>query len=299
METFNNYYEMCLDFKYISLNGFKRLHNLNAEIVAVINFFGPTGTSKDYVAYNMLRYARESGVLKGGVPVVDYSGGSFGMALTIAALGMGNPAHLVVPQTLREERRKLLSNLGAKLHFAPEKSHISERLKHTQKLANELGGYFVDFINNDDNPEVHRRITGPQILKSMGEGFDYLVTGVGSGGTVSGTGEYVKAWTNGISVVGVQPMESQMLTGGISGNHGLNDMGLPLVPGNYNPYIVDDVISVATSAARTTATEALYTDGLPLSADSGAVLTAAKEIALKPENEGKVIVAILSSKRKL
>ncbi len=299
VETFNNYYDMCVDFKYIYLNGFKKLHNLNADIVGVINYFGSTGTSKDYVAYNMLKYAKENHKLKGGMPVVDYSGGSFGMALTIAALSMGHPAHLVVPQTLPEERSKLLKTLGANLHFAPEKSTASEKLQYTAALAQKIGGYFVDFVNNDDNPEVHRRITGPQILKVAGEDFNFLVTGIGSGGTVSGTGEYVKAWTNGISIIGVQPFESQVLTGGIYSPHGLNDIGLPLIPGNYNPYIVDDIVSVATSAARKCATEVLYTDGLPLSVGAGAVLTAAKEIALKPENEGKLILAILSSKRHL
>ncbi len=295
----NNYHEMCEKFRYVSLNGFGRRHSLLAEIVAAINFFGPTGTSKDYVAANMLRYAREAGRLHPRSPVVEYSGGSFGMALTIAALGMGHPAHLIVPSSLPPERRALLTTLGATLHFAKENSSPTSMLHQASALAVELKGYFVDFLNNDDNPEVHRRITGPQILKATGGEFDFLVTGVGSGGTVSGTGEYIKAWTNGISVVGVQPMESQLLTGGIAGKHGLDGIGMPIVPGNYNPYIVDEVMSVSTSAAKTTAVEALYTDGMPLSIGSGAVLTAAKELALKPENEGKKIVVIISGKRNL
>ncbi len=299
MVKYNNYHEMCEKFKYISLKGYAKRHNLLAEIVAVVNFFGPTGTSKDYVASNMIKYARESGKLNSRSPVIEYSGGSFGMALTIAALGMGHPAHLIVPSSLPQERINLLTTLGAKLHFAKEGSSATSMLHQASALAVELKGYFVDFLNNDDNPEVHRRITGPQILKATGGEFSHLVTGVGSGGTVSGTGEYIKAWTNGISIVGVQPMESQLLTGGIAGRHGLDGIGMPIVPGNYNPYIVDEVISVATSAAKTTAVEALYTDGLPLSIGSGAVLTAAKELALKPENEGKTIMVIISGKRNL
>ncbi len=299
MLIYNNYHEMCEKFKYVSLGGYAKRHNLLAEIVAVVNFFGPTGTSKDYVASNMLKYAKEAGRLSARGPVVDYSGGSFAIALTIAALGMGHPAHLIVPSTLPNERKNLLTSLGAKLHFAKENSSPTAMLHQASALAASIEGYFVDFLNNDDNPEVHRRITGPQILKATNGEFDFLVTGVGSGGTVSGTGEYIKAWTNGISVVGVQPMESQVLTGGIPGKHGLDGIGMPILPGNYNPYIVDEVVSVSTSAAKTCAVEALYTDGLPLSIGSGAVLAAAKELALKPENEGKKIIAIISSKRKL
>ncbi len=299
MVLYNNYYEVCEKFKYVSLVGYARHHKLAAEIVGVVNFFGPTGTSKDYVAYNMLKMAQESGRLKKGQPVVDYFGGSFAMALTITALSLGHQAHLVVPSTLPQERKTLLETLGAKLHFAEPNTTPQNIVKQAEITAERIGAYFVDFLNNDDNPEVHRRITGPQILKATGNEFNSIVIGVGSGGTISGTGEYVKAWTNGISVVGVQPYESQVLSGSMPGRHGLDGIGMPIVPGNYNPYIVDDILSVSTPAARTSAIEVLYTDGLPLSIGAGGVLTAAKELALKPENEGKRILAILSGKRNL
>ncbi len=297
--VYNNYYESCEKFKYISLGGYARHHKLSAEIFGVVNFFGPTGTSKDYVAYNMLKIAKESGKLKKNQPVVDYFGGSFGMALTITALSLGHQAHLVVPSTLPTERKNLLETLGTKLHFADPNTAPRDIIKQAEILAQRLGGYFVDFLNNDDNPEVHRRITGPQILKATENQFDCIVVGVGSGGTISGSGEYIKAWTNGINVIGVQPYESQVLSGSMPGRHGLDGIGMPIVPGNYNPYIVDEIISVATPAARTSAIEALYTDGLPLSIGSGGVLTAAKELAQKPEYEGKRIVVILSGKRNL
>ncbi len=299
MVLYNNYYDMCEKFKYVSLAGYTKHHKLSAEILGVVNFFGPTGTSKDYVAYNMLKLARQSGKLQKHQPVVDYFGGSFAMALTITSLSLGHQAHLVVPMTLPEERKNLLESLGAKLHFARQGTSPQDIIKQAEQLSTRLSAYFIDFLNNDDNPEVHRRITGPQILKATDNQFDSIVIGVGSGGTISGTGEYIKAWTNGISVVGVQPYESQVLSGSMPGRHGLDGIGMPIVPGNYNPYIVDEIISVATPTAKTTAVEALYTDGLPLSIGAGGVLAAAKELASKPEYEGKRILVILSGKRNL
>lgn len=291
-----DYYELAGKLKYISLNGYKKRHNLEVDLCAVLDFFGATGTSKDRLANNMITIAEESGKLVAGGPVIEACVGVFGIALTIAALRAGHPIHLIIPHNLPSERHTMLTNLGAKLHVCHQYTEPALLREYADRLVQDIGGYFTDYMNSDDNPEHHRKTTGPQILKATDGQFDMFIAGVGSGGTISGTGEYIKAWTSDVSIVAVQPFESRVLTGGEPSKHGIDGIGPFEIPGNYNPYIIDEVCSVNTSDARTAAIEVLYTDGLPASISGGAVIAAAKELAKKPENIGKKIMLMISGK---
>ena len=186
--------------------------------------------------------------------------------------------------------------LGAKLVLCSSADGQRGWDDQAARLAAEQGGWFADYYADDLNPEFHRRVTGPAILKETEGKLDFVVAAVGSGGTISGVGEYIKAWTNGIRIVAVEPVESQVLSGGFAGPHGLEGIGCGFVPENYNPYIVDQVIPVSTGDGREAARQALLTDGLPLSPAAGAALAAALQLAVMPENAGKRVVAIVGGR---
>ncbi len=282
IKIYDNYYDICSQYKFLRLGGFVRHNGLDCDMVAAVAGNGSIGTTKDSVADFMLKTAAQKGLLSPKQPVVDYCVGSFASALTIAGLKNGHAVHIVTPTSVSIGDREALKRLGATVHAVDMHMPVS-LTQYAQKIAASVKGYFVDYINNDDNPEFHRRYTGPQILKATdGATFDCFITGVSSGGTISGTAEYIKAWTNGISVVAVQPFESQVLTGGTAG-----------APGNYNPYIVDEVVSITTGAAKTVKRELLYTDGLPVSLAGGAAVAAAKEIATREQNPKKRFVIVL------
>ncbi len=296
LAIYDNYYQICEKYRFLRLKRYTEKNNFDCDIIAVINSNGATGSIKDGVAYGMLSYAKERGALAEKQPIIDYGGGSFSLALALAGKLQGHEVHIVLSSAVPKTRQVMLKDLGADLHFVPEGTMHLKMYRDTEVLSKTLGAYFVDYLNNDDNPEYHRRVTGPQIMKMTGENFDFFVAGVGSGGTISGTGEYIKAWTNGISIVGVQPMESQVLTGGLANKHGIEGIGLPIIPGNYNPYIVDEVISVTTSSAISVAREVMATVGVPVNLAGGAVIEAASVLARKEENKGKTILVMLSGR---
>ena len=230
--------------------------------------------------------------------MVEASGGTFAAALCIAARRSGHPVYLVVSPTLPGERQKLLQRLGAQLVFCPEgMSRRKASREMAQRTAEEKGGYYLDYFNNDDNPEYHRRITGPAILKAThgGEDIDTIVAGVGSGGTVTGVGEHVKAWTNHIRMVAVEPYESQAIGGGFIGRHGIPGLGAGFVPQNYNPYIVDRVVAVASGEAQRAARDVLRTDAIPAAPSAGAALFAAR--TLLEQGKAKSALCVFSGRQ--
>lgn len=262
----------------VSLVGYTAKHNLSGEMLAYLNYGGATGSAKDSLAEGMLALAIEQGGLVQGQPIIEASSGTFAVALTIAAIHSGHPVHLVMPATVTPERQQMFINLGAKVILTNYVYGRSGTLRRAEELTDELGGYFINYFSNDNNPEYHRRVTGPAILRATNGEIAALVAGVGSGGTITGVGEYLKAWAGNVWTVAVQPFESQTLTGGFSGRHGIAGLGAGFVPDNYNPYIVDEVISVTTGEAKSAARDLLTTDAIPASVSCGAVLCAAKQV---------------------
>lgn len=273
-----NIYNTLYERPTVVLNGFAARHRLQGELLAYLNYGGATGSAKDGLAEGMLALAVEKGLLQPGQPVIEAAGGTFAVALTIAAVHSGHPVHLVMQGTVPPERQRFLAELGAKVTLTNYVYGRSGTLNKAQEMAREMKGYFVNYFSNDDNPEFHRRVTGPAILQGMEGDVAAIVAGVGSGGTITGVGEYLKAWAGNVWTVAVQPFESQSLTGGFSGKHGIAGIGPGFVPDNYNPYIVDEVISVTTGHAKEAAREVLATDAIPASASCGAVLCAARQV---------------------
>ncbi|MDL2293929.1 cysteine synthase family protein [Ruminococcaceae bacterium OttesenSCG-928-D13] len=282
-----NIYNTLYNRPTVRLEGYTALHGLPGELLAYLNYGGATGSAKDALAEGMLALAMERGQLRAGQPVIEASSGTFAVALTIAAIHSGHPVHLVMPGTVTPDRQRMFTGLGATVVLTNYVYGRAGTLRRAQQLAEEVDGYFVNYFSNDDNPEYHRRVTGPAILKAVDGKLDAIVAGVGSGGTLTGVGEYLKAWAGTVWTVAVQPFESQSLTGGFSGRHGINGIGSGFVPDNYNPYIVDEVVSVATGDAVAAAREVLATDAVPAAVSCGAVLCAARE--LQKRRTGRVL----------
>lgn len=277
-EVVGNVYNTLYQRPTVRLDGYCALHGLPGELLAYLNYGGPTGSAKDALAEGMLALALERGQLRAGQPVIEASSGTFAVALTIAAIHSGHPVHLVMPGTVTPDRQRRFSELGARVVLTNYVHGRPGTLRRAQQLAEEVDGYFVNYFSNDDNPEYHRRVTGPALLRAAGGEVSALVAGVGSGGTITGVGEYLKAWAGNVWTIAVQPFESQSLTGGFPGKHGIAGIGAGFVPDNYNPYIVDEVVSVTTGDAQEAARQVLATDAIPAGASAGAVLCAAKEL---------------------
>lgn len=276
-----SYYQSLYTCPVVKLGGYARQHGLQGEILAYLDFGGATGSAKDGLAQSMLALAAARGALTPGQPVVEASSGTFGAALTIAARLSGHPVTLAVPETLAPERQAYLKSLGAKLMYGSALQGRKGLEALARRTAGECGGYYMDYFANDDNPEHHRRVTGPAILKATGAGIDAIVAGVGSGGTVTGVGEHVRAWHDHIRMVAVEPYESQAIGGGFLGKHGIPGLGAGFVPENYNPYVVDIVLAVTSGDAQRAAKEVLRTDGVPACVSAGAALFAARQLIEK------------------
>ena len=277
MAILQSYYQDVYRCPVLRMSGYSGQHGLAATILAYLDFGGATGTCKDGVAETMLAFATERGALKPGMPVVEASSGSFGAALAVSCATTGHPCILVVPSSLPPTRRKQLQSLGARIVVCSSGGRKAlERV--AADTAKKYGGYYTNYFANDDNPEYHRRVTGPQILKAAGDAVDAVVIGVGSGGTITGVAEYLKAWNSMIRVVAVEPSECAAISGGFIGHHGIAGIGPGFVPENYNPYVVDTVLTVSTADAERAAQEALFFDGVPACTSAGATLAAAVQL---------------------
>ena len=259
------------------LDGYSAQHGLSTGILAYLDFGGATGSSKDGLAETMLAFATERGTLQPGMPVVEASSGSFGAALAVSCATTGHPCILVVPSNLPIAQRKRLQDLGAHI-IACSSSGRRAMERVAEDTAKRYGGYYTHYFSNDDNPEYHRRVTGPQIYKNAGDAIDAIVIGVGSGGTITGVAEYIKAWNSMVRIVAVEPAECAAISGGFIGQHGISGIGPGFVPENYNPYVVDTVLTVTTADAERAAREVLFFDGVPACTSAGATLAAAVQL---------------------
>ena len=249
MPILHSYYQDVYRCPIVRLDGYSAQHGLSTGILAYLDFGGATGSSKDGLAETMLAFATERGTLQPGMPVVEASSGSFGAALAVSCATTGHPCILVVPSNLPIAQRKRLQDLGAHI-IACSSSGRRAMERVAEDTAKRYGGYYTHYFSNDDNPEYHRRVTGPQIYKNAGDAIDAIVIGVGSGGTITGVAEYIKAWNSMVRIVAVEPAECAAISGGFIGQHGISGIGPGFVPENYNPYVVDTVLTVTTADAE-------------------------------------------------
>lgn len=273
-----SYYETLYTRPVVALSGYTQRHKIQGSMYAYLAFGGATGSAKDALAEGILALAVEKGLLSPGQTVVEASSGSFAIALAIACAHSHHPLVLCMPATVPVARQQLLAKFGATIvltHYVIGRKGVVER---ALQAASETAGYFLNYFENDLNAEFHRRITGPAIVRATNGELDAIVVGVGSGGTITGVGEYAKAWVPNVKIVAVEPLESQAISGGPVGKHNIPGLGAGFVPENYNPYVVDAVMAVPSAQANNAAQEVMFTDAIPASPSCGAALAAARQL---------------------
>ena len=277
----------------LSVDHYVRARRLEAVILAKLERCNPAGSAKDRVALEMLRQAEASGVLQPGGTVIEPTSGNTGIGLAAMAIAKGYRVILTMPATMSAERRALLKAYGAELVLVAE-GGMAGAVAKAEELAREIPGSFIPGqFDNPANPAAHYKTTGPEIWRDTEGHVDIFVAGVGTGGTISGTGRYLKEQNPRIRIVAVEPASSPLLSKGHAGPHGLQGIGANFVPGNYDAKVVDEILTVTDEDAYRTGRLLARTEGIMAGITSGAALWAADELARRPENRGKTIVALL------
>ena len=271
-----------------------KLNNSNARVLAKVEFFNPGGSAKDRVGIAMIEAAEKSGLLKAGALIVEPTSGNTGVGLAIAAAVKGYKLILTMPDTMSVERRKLLKAYGAELVLTPGAEGMQGAVAAAKKLLEENPGAFMpqQFVN-PANAMAHENSTGPEIWQDCDGKVDILVAGVGTGGTLTGTGRYLKKMNPAVEVVAVEPASSPLLSAGKSGAHQLQGIGANFVPEVLDRTLIDRIIPVSDQDARDTARKAAACEGMLIGISGGAALFAALELAKLPENASKNIVVVL------
>ena len=263
----------------LELTHLEKKYGLKARILAKLEYLNPAGSVKDRIARAMIDDAEARGLLHEGSVIIEPTSGNTGIGLASVAAARGYRVIIVMPETMSVERRQLMKAYGAELVLTEGTKGMKGAIAKADELAREIPGSFVpgQFVNAA-NPKAHFDTTGPEIWQDTDGQVDWFVAGVGTGGTITGVGETVKAWTNDVRIVAVEPYESQALSSGLTGPHGIPDIGFGLVPGNYNAYVVDNIAAVTTADAVRAAQRVLRTDAIPASPSAGAALHAAAQL---------------------
>ena len=264
------------------------------NIFAKLEYLNPAGSAKDRVALSMIEDAEKKGILKPGATIIEPTSGNTGIGLALVAVAKGYKAILTLPDTMSVERRKLLAAYGAELVLTEGAKGMSGAIEKANELAKEIPNSFVaGQFDNPSKPLAHKLTTGPEIYRQMEGKVDIFIASVGTGGTITGTGEYLKEMNPDIQVIAVEPKGSPVLSGGVAGKHGIQGIGAGFIPGILNTDIYDEVITVADEEAYEEGRRFAKTEGILLGISSGAALKAASIVAARPENKDKNIVVLL------
>lgn len=267
---------------------------LNARLLVKVEYFNPGGSVKDRAALSMIKAAEESGALKPGATIIEPTSGNTGIGLAWIAAVRGYKVIIVMPDTMSQERRSLMKAYGAQLELTPGALGMKGAIQRAEELQKEIPDAIItgQFVNQA-NPLAHERTTAEEIWKDTEGNVDIFVAGVGTGGTISGTGKALKKHNPDIRVVAVEPATSAVLSTGVAGKHRIQGIGAGFVPAIYNASIVDDIITITDEEAFSSARYLAREQGLLVGISSGAAFSAALSLAMKEENKGKTIVAIL------
>ena len=278
----------------LELTHIEASNNLEAKILAKLEYFNPAGSVKDRIAKAMLDDAEKSGKLKAGSVIIEPTSGNTGIGLASVAAARGYRIIIVMPETMSIERRQLMKAYGAELVLTEGAKGMKGAIAKADELAKEIPNSFIpgQFVN-PANPAAHKATTGPEIWEDTDGKVDIFVAGVGTGGTVSGVGEFLKEKNPNVKVVAVEPASSPVLSKGVAGSHKIQGIGAGFVPDTLNTKIYDEIIAVENEAAFEAGREIGKKEGVLVGISSGAALWAAKELAKRPENKGKTIVALL------
>lgn len=289
MKIYSSFTEMIGGTPLLRLRNIESFYGLNAEILAKLEYLNPAGSVKDRAARFMIEDAERRGILKKGATIVEPTSGNTGIGLAAVAAAKGYKVVLTMPETMSEERRKLIRAYGAEIVLTDGDKGMTGAIEKAQQLA-ENGGIILGQFTNQANAEAHRRTTGPEIWNDTDGTVDVFVAGVGTGGTLTGTGEFLKSKNPAIKVVAVEPASSPVLSGGKCGAHKIQGIGAGFVPQILNTEIYDEAVAVTDEDAFAFAREAVRKEGVFVGISSGAALYAAVETARR--NAGKKIVVV-------
>ena len=278
----------------LELTNIEKKYGLKARILAKVEYFNPAGSVKDRVAKMMLDDAEAAGILKPGSTIIEPTSGNTGIGLASIAAARGYKIIIVMPDTMSVERRQLMKAYGAELVLTPGAQGMSGAIAKAEELAREIPGSFIPSqFTNPSNPKAHLLTTGPEIWEDTDGDVDFFVAGVGTGGTITGVGRYLKSRNADIRVIAVEPASSPVLSQGHGGPHKIQGIGAGFVPEVLDTTIYDEIIPIENEAAFASGREIGRTEGILVGISSGAALNAAIQVAQRPENAGKTIVVLL------
>ena len=278
----------------LEFSNFNASKGLKAQVIGKLEYFNPAGSVKDRIALAMIEDAEAKGLLKPGATIIEPTSGNTGIGLARVASARGYRTILTMPESMSVERRNLLKAYGAELVLTPGSLGMQGAIDKAEELAAEIPNAFIpgQFVN-PANPAIHKATTGPEIWRDTDGEVDIFVAGVGTGGTVSGAGAYLKEKNPRVKIVAVEPSDSPLLSGGKAGPHKIQGIGANFIPKNFDRSVVDEVIAIDAADAFSTSRELAKNEGLLVGISSGAAAWAAIELAKRPENKGKTIVALL------
>ena len=294
MKIYHSIQEMVGQTPILQLLHIEKLEQTQAHLFAKLEYYNPAGSVKDRVARGMLLDALESGKLQPGATIIEPTSGNTGIGLCAIGTALGFEVIIVMPDTMSEERRKLMKAFGAKLVLTPGQEGMTGAINKAKAIAKDIPQSFIPSqFTNPSNPKAHYLSTGPEMNEQMDGKVDIFVAGVGTGGTISGVGQYLKEKNPQVQIIAVEPKDSPLLSNGQTGPHQLQGIGANFVPETLNTHIYDQIITVSTEEAFEAARQLAQKEGILTGISSGAALYAAKTLAKQPENKDKNIVVLL------
>ena len=275
----------------LELNKFSAQKGLQTPVIAKVEFFNPGGSVKDRIAFAMIEDAEKKGLLKPGATIIEPTSGNTGVGLALVSAVRGYHLILTMPETMSVERRNLVKAYGAEVRLTSGKDGMPGAIRAAEELRDSIPGAVI--LQQFENPAKHYATTGPEIWRDTDGQVDIFVGGVGTGGTISGTGKYLKEQNPNVKIIAVEPKSSPVLNGGQSGPHKIQGIGAGFIPKTYDADVIDEVFDVENDAAIRTGREVAQQEGLLVGISAGAALYAAIEVAKRPENKGKKIVVLL------